>query len=50
LATDNAYHDARPELAYASDVLHPDQQWGLNPAQKGLNESWVERNLAIVHA
>jgi uncharacterized protein (DUF1501 family) len=33
-----------------SDVLHLDEQWGLNPALKGLNELWVERNLAIVHA
>ncbi len=30
---DNAYHDARPELAYAADeVLHLDDQLGLNPA------------------
>ncbi len=34
---DNAYHDARPELAYApGDVLHLDDQLGLNPALKGM--------------
>src|ERR1700759_5496018 len=34
---DNAYHDARPELAYApADVLHLDSQLGLDPALKGM--------------
>src|SRR5271167_4834719 len=34
---DNGYHDARPELAYApEEVLHLDQQLGLNPAMRGL--------------
>lgn len=46
---DNAYHDARPELAYApGDVLHLDDQLGLNPALKGLAEQWNNRQLAIV--
>ena len=46
---DNAYHDARPELAYAPDeVLHLDSQLGLNPAMKGLAQLWTQRQLAIV--
>ncbi len=46
---DNAYHDARPELAYApSEVLHLDDQLGLNPALKGLAQQWNSRKLAIV--
>ena len=46
---DNAYHDARPELAYApGDVLQLDQQLGLNPAMKGLAQLWNQRQLAIV--
>lgn len=46
---DNAYHDARPELAYApDDVLHLDDQLGLNPAMRGLAQLWNERRLAIV--
>lgn len=46
---DNAYHDARPELAYApADVLHLDQQLGLNPAMKGLAQLWNQQRLAIV--
>lgn len=46
---DNAYHDARPELAYApGDVLHLDQQLGLNPAMKGLAALWNQHRLAIV--
>ncbi|OBH14721.1 DUF1501 domain-containing protein [Mycobacterium sp. E3247] len=46
---DNAYHDARPELAYApGDVLHLDQTLGLNPALKGLAQLWDQRQLAIV--
>ncbi len=45
----NAYHDARPELAYApGDVLHLDEQLGLNPAMKGLAQLWGQRQLAIV--
>lgn len=46
---DNAYHDARPELSYApADVLHLDDQLGLNPALKGLEQVWRDRKLAIV--
>ena len=46
---DNAYHDARPELAYApGEVLHLDDQLGLNPALKGLAQLWTDRKLAIV--
>lgn len=46
---DDAYHDARPQLAYApGDVLHLDQQLGLNPAMKGLAQLWSQRQLAIV--
>jgi uncharacterized protein (DUF1501 family) len=46
---DNAYHDARPELAYApGDVLALDGQLGLNPALKGLAQQWNNRKLAII--
>ncbi|MGA8546315.1 MAG: DUF1501 domain-containing protein [Mycobacterium sp.] len=46
---DNAYHDARPELAYPpGDVLALDSQLGLNPALKGLAQQWTNRKLAIV--
>lgn len=46
---DNAYHDARPELAYApSDVLHLDDHLGLNPAMKGMAQMWEQKKLAIV--
>src|SRR5690348_12879796 len=46
---DNAYHDARPELAYAPDeVLHLDDQLGLNPALRGLNSLWTDHELAVV--
>ncbi|OBG21030.1 DUF1501 domain-containing protein [Mycobacterium sp. 852002-51057_SCH5723018] len=46
---DNAYHDARPELAYApGDVIHLDDRLGLNPALKGLAQLWEQRRLAIV--
>jgi uncharacterized protein (DUF1501 family) len=46
---DSAYHDARPELAYAAtEVLHLDGQLGLNPALKGLAQTWNDRQLAIV--
>jgi uncharacterized protein (DUF1501 family) len=47
--TDNAYYDARRELAYAPDEVLPlDGQLGLNPALKGLATEWTERKLAIV--
>src|SRR5208337_454021 len=46
---DNAYHDARPNLAYApADVLHLDDQLGLNPVCKGLAQMWKDQRLAIV--
>jgi uncharacterized protein (DUF1501 family) len=46
---DNAYHDARPELAYAPrEVLPLDRQLGLNPALQGLSGLWTENQLAIV--
>lgn len=46
---DNAYHDARSELAYApGDVLHLNEQLGLNPALKGMAQLWHQRKLAIV--
>ncbi len=46
---DNAYHDARPELAYApSEVLQLDSQLGLNPAMKGIAGLWNQRQVAIV--
>jgi uncharacterized protein (DUF1501 family) len=46
---DSAYHDARPELAYApTDVLHLDNQVGLNPALRGMAQLWKDDHLAIV--
>lgn len=46
---DSAYHDARPELAYAADkVLDLGSGLGLNPALKGLKSLWDEKHLAIV--
>lgn len=46
---DNAYHDARPELAYApGDVIRLDETSGLNPALKGMAEMWNRGQLAIV--
>nr|MDQ6938190.1 DUF1501 domain-containing protein [Actinomycetota bacterium] len=42
-------HDARPELAYAAgDVLHLDDQLGLNPGLTGLHKMWQDGRLAIV--
>ncbi|MGB8403362.1 MAG: DUF1501 domain-containing protein [Mycobacterium sp.] len=46
---DNAYHDARPDLAFApGEVLDLDGHLGLNPALAGLNEVWRDKELAIV--
>src|SRR3984957_19047477 len=46
---DNAYHDARPELAYApDDVLRLDGQLGLNLELQGRNGLWAANQLAIV--
>lgn len=47
--TDNAYYDARPDLAFAPDtVLDLDGEVGLNPALTGLATSWRNDNLAII--
>lgn len=46
---DAAYHDARPDLAYAAgDLLHLDDQLGLNPAMTGLAQLWKRKQLAVV--
>lgn len=46
---DNAYHDARPDLAYhPSELIDLDGTFGLNPALKGLSTLWRDRSLAIV--
>ena len=46
---DNAYHDARPDLAFApQEVIRLDGQFGLNPALKGLATTWKNNQLAIV--
>ncbi len=46
---DNAYHAARPELAYAPhEVLALDDRLGLNPALRGLSQAWSDKTLAIV--
>jgi uncharacterized protein (DUF1501 family) len=47
--TNNAYHDARPDLAYApNEVLPLDAEFGLNPGLAGLAGLWGSRRLAIV--
>jgi uncharacterized protein (DUF1501 family) len=46
---DPAYHDSRPELAYQpEEVLHLDDQLGLNPGLKGMSDLWSQQKLAIV--
>ncbi|MEO6957235.1 MAG: DUF1501 domain-containing protein [Antricoccus sp.] len=46
---ENAYYDARPELAYkASDVLKLDDKLGLNPAMSKMHQLWQNKQLAIV--
>jgi uncharacterized protein (DUF1501 family) len=46
---DKTYHDLRPELAYAEDeVLHLDDQLGLNPGMTGFAKLWQANELAIV--
>lgn len=48
-AGDNAYQDARPELAYKPDeVLDVGEGLGLNPGLKGLKDLWDNKKLAIV--
>lgn len=47
--TDNAYYDARPDLAFGPQaVLDLDGANGLNPALTGLAESWRHNELAII--
>lgn len=47
--TDNAYQDARPELAYAADtVLKLDESYGLNPGMPGMANLFQDGSLAIV--
>ncbi|BBZ27804.1 hypothetical protein MMAD_20990 [Mycolicibacterium madagascariense] len=46
---DGAYHDARPDLAYApTELLALDAEYGLNPALKGLANLWHDQHLAVV--
>ncbi|WP_412540454.1 DUF1501 domain-containing protein [Longispora sp. K20-0274] len=46
---DDAYHAARPDLAYKPDqVLALDKDLGLNPALKGFKKLWDAKKLAIV--
>src|SRR5437588_10116941 len=46
---DQAYHDARPELAYQpGEVLHLDATLGLNPGMKGFVDLFKAGRLAIV--
>ncbi|QFS90662.1 hypothetical protein FIV07_07860 [Mycobacterium sp. THAF192] len=46
---EDAYHDARPELAYEPDeVLKLDGQYGLNPGLKGMAQMFDDGSLAIV--
>jgi uncharacterized protein (DUF1501 family) len=48
-ASDHAYQDARPELAYKpEEVLDLGDGLGLNPGMKGLKSLWDEQRLAIV--
>jgi uncharacterized protein (DUF1501 family) len=48
-ASDHAYQDARPELAYKpEDVLDVGEGLGLNPGFKGLKDLWDNKKLAIV--
>jgi uncharacterized protein (DUF1501 family) len=48
-ASDNAYQDARPELAYKpEEVLDLGEGLGLNPGMKGLKSLWDGQKLAIV--
>jgi uncharacterized protein (DUF1501 family) len=47
--TDNAYHDARPDLAYTPhEVLDLDGQYGLNPGMPGMAKMFHDKTLAIV--
>lgn len=47
--SDNAYHDARGDLAYEPDkVLHLDETLGLNPAMTQLRDLWDDGSLAVI--
>lgn len=47
--TQDAYFDARPELAYSGeDVIDLDGEFGLNPGMKGLGQHFRDGSLAIV--
>ncbi|BBZ06408.1 hypothetical protein MDOR_05770 [Mycolicibacterium doricum] len=47
--TDDAYHDARPELAYSPDELVSlDEDYGLNPEMTGMAEMFKSKSLAII--
>jgi uncharacterized protein (DUF1501 family) len=47
--TDNAYYDARPELAYhPTEVRDLDGTFGLHPALPGMAQRWQDGELAIV--
>lgn len=46
---DNAYHDARGDLAYdGSQILTLTDGLGLNPAMRGLHDIWKRGSLAVV--
>lgn len=48
-AGDPAYHDARPDLAYTEEQVHPlADGLGLNPGMTGLKSLWDQGHLAIV--
>lgn len=48
-ASDDAYQDARPDLAYKpEDVLDVGEGLGLNPGMKGMKGLWDDGKLAIV--
>ncbi|KAA2253019.1 DUF1501 domain-containing protein [Solihabitans fulvus] len=48
-ASDRAYHDARPDLAYKpEEVLALGEGLGLNPGMKGLKQAWDDKRLAVV--
>lgn len=47
--TQDAYHDARPELAYTNDeIIDLDGEYGLNPGMTGLGQLFDQGSLAIV--
>jgi uncharacterized protein (DUF1501 family) len=48
-AADDAYQDARPDLAYSpGEVLDLGEGLGLNPGMKGLKQIWDDNRLAVV--